>query len=84
MHYLRQSFPYSDIVLRLNSWEEEDFALNLVCLQKTEQFQRNLALTSGLTDLQFSPDIPRPRVVRVIQPTSRDASEMIRDVNAQF
>jgi len=37
-----------------------------------------------LMDLQFSPDTPRPRVLRLTQPTSRDVSEMIRRVNAWF
>lgn len=58
--------------------------LNYFFLQRTELFQRNLASTSGLMDLQFSPDTPRPRVLRLTQPTSRDVSEMIRRVNAQF
>jgi len=52
--------------------------------KKTVQFERNLASTSGLMDLQFSPDTPRPRVLRLTQPTSRDVSEMIRRVNAWF
>ncbi|KAL9969457.1 hypothetical protein ACROYT_G021677 [Oculina patagonica] len=61
---------------------------NLALCQKlhkrTGQFQRNLASTSGLMDLQFSPDTPRPRVLRLTQPTSRDVSEMIRRVNERF
>jgi len=50
----------------------------------TEQFQRNLASTCGLMDLQFSPDTPRPHVLRLTQPTSRELCEMIRRVNARF
>ena len=37
---------------------EYSFHLKLVCLQKTEQCERNLASTSGLMDLQFDPDAP--------------------------
>ena len=80
----RQSFLYSDIVLRLSSWDECSSHPNFFCLQITEQFQRNLASTCGLMDLQFSPDTPRPHVLRLIQPTSRELCEMIRRVNARF
>ena len=51
----RWSISYSDIVLRLKSWGEEDFA------KVAEQFERNLASTSGLMDLQCSTHTPRPR-----------------------
>ena len=70
MGFLR--FPYTGCLwgsawrpAPLKSWGEENFHVNLVCLQKTEKFERNLASTSGLMDLQFEPDAPRPRVLRL-------------------
>ncbi|XP_068698702.1 recQ-mediated genome instability protein 1-like [Montipora foliosa] len=52
--------------------------------KRTEIFQRNLASTSCLMDLQFSPGIPRPRVLQLIQPTSEDVSAVLRHVRVRF
>lgn len=54
----------------------------LIFSQRTELFQRNLASTSCLMDLQFSPDKPQARILHLTQPTSLDVSEMIRHVGA--
>ena len=55
--------------------------LSFFFLQRTERFQRNLASTSCFMDLQFSPNMPRPRVLNLSQPTSMDVSALLRHVS---
>lgn len=58
-----------------------DTALRERLQMRTERFQRNLASTSCFMDLQFSPDMPRPRVLNLSQPTSMDVSALLRYVS---